>query len=193
MRRGRRAPRARSPSRWPPTSRACCTSGSLTKPNSTARRRTSPCSWQRTARDSSPVSANCCCWPNGSRWLRATNAARWTLYTDLLASAMGPHGRRALHYRAGRWLERAGEPGEALGHYQRAFELAPGAGVAFVALERAARAARQLHVLVDAQRVLAADAGARRGTRPRRRPAQEAAALQLLLRSRRSRRERSKS
>jgi hypothetical protein len=78
------------------------------------------------------------------------------LYTDLLASAMGPHGRRALHYRAGRWLERAGEPGEALGHYQRAFELAPGAGVAFVALERAARAARQLNVLVDAQRVLAA-------------------------------------
>jgi hypothetical protein len=78
------------------------------------------------------------------------------LYTDLLAAAMGPHGRRALHYRAGRWLERAGEPGEALTHYQRAFELAPGAGVAFVALERAARTARQLHVLVDAQRVLAA-------------------------------------
>ena len=78
------------------------------------------------------------------------------LYAELVQLAMGPHGQRALHYRAGRWLERAGEPAEALPHYRAAFELAKGAGVAFHALSRAARAANRLDILVEAQQTLAA-------------------------------------
>jgi tetratricopeptide (TPR) repeat protein len=81
--------------------------------------------------------------------------AALALYADLVAAAMGPHGERALHYRAGRWLERAGEPAEALVYYQRAFALAPGAGVAFHALARVARAAHQLEALIEAQQTLA--------------------------------------
>jgi tetratricopeptide (TPR) repeat protein len=46
-------------------------------------------------------------------------------YESLISDAIGPHGRRALWYRAGRWLERAGRPAEALERYLAAFELEP--------------------------------------------------------------------
>ncbi len=77
------------------------------------------------------------------------------LYETLIEAAIGPHGQRALHYRAGRWLERAGAPKDALRHYLRAFELARGAGVAYKAIERVTRATGQLSTLLDAQEELA--------------------------------------
>ncbi len=78
-----------------------------------------------------------------------------SVYDDLIASSIGPHGQRALHYRAGRWLERAGSPVAALDHYAEAFRLAMGAGVAYKAIARVARATGRLEVLVDAQQGLA--------------------------------------
>jgi tetratricopeptide (TPR) repeat protein len=90
---------------------------------------------------------------------RADRGAALALYEELIAAAMGVHGRRALHYRAGRWLERSGALEQALTHYRRAFDLAKGAGVAFSALERVARAAHRLDTLVEAQLVLASLAG----------------------------------
>jgi hypothetical protein len=45
-------------------------------------------------------------------------------YRQLIAVAVGPHGRRALHYRAGRWLERAQRLDQAMVEYIKAFELA---------------------------------------------------------------------
>jgi hypothetical protein len=61
-----------------------------------------------------------------------------TTYDALIASAIGPHGRRALVYRSGRWLERAGDLGAALERYLEAFRLEPSAGAAFMALARVA-------------------------------------------------------
>lgn len=61
-------------------------------------------------------------------------------YDALIASAIGPHGRRALVYRAGRWLERAGDMDRALERYLEAFRLEPNAGAAFIALGRVAEA-----------------------------------------------------
>lgn len=62
-------------------------------------------------------------------------------YDALLAAAIGPHGRRTLQYRAGRWLENAGRPREALARFLEAFALAPSMGVAYCAAERLAEAA----------------------------------------------------
>jgi len=76
-------------------------------------------------------------------------------YDKLGAAAMGHHGRRALHYRAGRWLERAGNPQRALEKYVDAFDMAPGAGVAFRAIERVARSTGQLTPLVHVYETLA--------------------------------------
>lgn len=76
-------------------------------------------------------------------------------YDKLGAAAMGHHGRRALHYRAGRWLERAGNPQRALEKYVDAFDMAPGAGVAFRAIERVARSTGQLTSLVHVYETLA--------------------------------------
>jgi tetratricopeptide (TPR) repeat protein len=83
---------------------------------------------------------------------RATAVA---LYTDLIDDAIGDHGKRALAYRAGRWLERTGSYDEALAHYTHAFELAKTTGVAFKALERVARASKKLAPLAQAQETLA--------------------------------------
>jgi tetratricopeptide (TPR) repeat protein len=77
------------------------------------------------------------------------------LYADLIEDAIGDHGKRALAYRAGRWLERTGSYDEALAHYTHAFELAKTTGVAYKALERAARASRKLAPLAQAQETLA--------------------------------------
>jgi hypothetical protein len=60
-------------------------------------------------------------------------------YDALIDSAIGPHGRRALVYRAGRWLERAGDLDQALDRYLEAFDLEPNAGAAFIALGRVAQ------------------------------------------------------
>ncbi len=81
------------------------------------------------------------------------------LYADLIADAIGEHGRRALAYRAGRWLERTGSYDEALERYQQAFELARSTGVAYKALERVARASHKLLPLAQAQETLAELAG----------------------------------
>lgn len=80
---------------------------------------------------------------------RRDRSAALGLYSELLVLAVGPHGRRALHYRAGRWLERSGTPEEALVHYQQAFALAPSAGVAFAAIERCARATGRYEALIE--------------------------------------------
>ncbi|HEX7479886.1 MAG TPA: hypothetical protein VF331_18940 [Polyangiales bacterium] len=85
----------------------------------------------------------------------ADRTAALAVYDALIAAAIGPHGQRALHYRAGRWLERSGVPDEALAHYAQAFSLAKGAGVAFKAIERVARETGRLGPLVDAQEALA--------------------------------------
>lgn len=77
------------------------------------------------------------------------------LYTHLIDDAIGDHGKRALAYRAGRWLERTGSYDEALTHYTHAFELAKTTGVAFKALERVARASHKLAPLAQAQETLA--------------------------------------
>jgi len=77
------------------------------------------------------------------------------LYADLIDDAIGDHGKRALAYRAGRWLERTGSYDEALAHYTHAFELAKTTGVAYKALERVARASRKLAPLAQAQETLA--------------------------------------
>jgi len=76
-------------------------------------------------------------------------------YGKLVKAAMGRHGRRALFYRAGRWLERAGQPERALDEYVHAFEMSPGAGVAFRAIERVARATGKLTSLVNVYETLA--------------------------------------
>lgn len=78
-----------------------------------------------------------------------------SLYADLIDDAIGDHGKRALAYRAGRWLERTGSYDEALVHFTHAFELAKTTGVAFKALERVARASRKLAPLAQAQETLA--------------------------------------
>jgi tetratricopeptide (TPR) repeat protein len=77
------------------------------------------------------------------------------LYSELIEGAIGDHGKRALAYRAGRWLERTGSYDEALEQYSRAFELAKTTGVAYKALERVARASRKLLPLAQAQETLA--------------------------------------
>ncbi len=78
-------------------------------------------------------------------------------YDALIDAAIGPHGRRALHYRAGRWLERAGLPEQALERYVKAFEIGRTAGAAFRALERVARQSRRVDRIVPCYELLAGD------------------------------------
>lgn len=78
-------------------------------------------------------------------------------YDALVAAAIGPHGRRALHYRAGRWLERAGLPEQALERYMKAFEIGRTAGAAFRALERVARQSRRVDRIVPCYELLASE------------------------------------
>jgi hypothetical protein len=83
----------------------------------------------------------------------AVNAMRG--YDALIALASGPHGRRALLYRAGRWLERAELLDQALARYEQAFELAPTTGAAFRALSRVARQTGRLERIVPCYERLA--------------------------------------
>jgi tetratricopeptide (TPR) repeat protein len=77
-------------------------------------------------------------------------------YDALLGAAIGPHGRRTLQYRAGRWLENAGRPREALARFLDAFALAPSMGVAYRAAERLAEAAGDHRALERLYATLAA-------------------------------------
>ena len=77
------------------------------------------------------------------------------VYRHLANAAMGIHGRRALLYRAGRWLERAGAPSDALEAVEQAFVLAPSEGAMLTALERLARVAGEHEALVRALDLLA--------------------------------------
>ena len=86
--------------------------------------------------------------------LRDTGAAQRT-YARLRQRAMGPHGRRALSYREGRWLERAGASAEALRAYLHAFEVEPQGGALFASIERLAREQDDLDSLVWAYGQLA--------------------------------------
>ena len=76
-------------------------------------------------------------------------------YDALITASVGPHGRRALHYRTGRWLERAGLPEQALERYLAAFTLAPSGGAPFRALERVARQTRAVERIVPCYERLA--------------------------------------
>jgi hypothetical protein len=103
-------------------------------------------------------------WPSYAEPLlaveRLTLAARdvrcaMDTYDALLAAACGPHGRRALLYRAGRWLEQAGLPDRALERYLAAFELAPTSGAAFKALQRVGRKTGRLERVIPCYELLA--------------------------------------
>lgn len=76
-------------------------------------------------------------------------------YSKLVAAAMGPHGRRALHYRAARWLERLGEQALALEQYVKAFEHAPTDGVIFKSIGRLAHETKRFEPLAAACLTLA--------------------------------------
>jgi len=77
------------------------------------------------------------------------------VYDALIAAAIGPHARRALVYRAGRWLERAGLLEPALARYIDAFGLAPSMGAAFKATLRVARQTGQPERLLPCYEQLA--------------------------------------
>lgn len=79
----------------------------------------------------------------------AVDDARRT-FGFLVDTALGMHGRRALLYRAGRWMERAGEPREALDWYARAFATAPRSGAILHNIERLARETGAMEPLVSA-------------------------------------------
>jgi hypothetical protein len=71
-------------------------------------------------------------------------------YETLAERAMGRHGRRGVRYRQARWLERAGDRESAFVAYRQAFDLAPGEGTVFRALERLAEPLGKVAPLVDA-------------------------------------------
>lgn len=70
-------------------------------------------------------------------------AAALDLYEALIDSSWGMHGRRAIYYRAGRWLERLGDPDGALHQYELAFDICCSQGVVYAAIERCARTTQQ--------------------------------------------------
>lgn len=75
--------------------------------------------------------------------MRQDQPGALALYQALIADAWGTHGKRALHYRAGRWLERSGDPAAALAQYQLAFDVSPTQGVVYAALSRCAHGTHQ--------------------------------------------------
>jgi tetratricopeptide (TPR) repeat protein len=86
------------------------------------------------------------------------------VYRHLADAALGAHGRRAILYRASRFLERAGALTDALAMAEEAFMLAPSEGAVLVALSRYARATGEYEGLLRALVALAAEptSGARR-------------------------------
>ncbi len=80
------------------------------------------------------------------------------VYRHLADSAMGVHGRKAVMYRAGRWLERAGALSEALEALERAFALNPSEGAMLAAIERLSKAAGAPDALVRSLSLLAENA-----------------------------------
>jgi hypothetical protein len=87
------------------------------------------------------------------------------VYRHLADAALGMHGRRAVLYRASRFLERAGALEDALEMAEEAFMLAPSEGAILAALARYARATGAHEGLVRALLALAAEpmSNARRG------------------------------
>jgi hypothetical protein len=87
------------------------------------------------------------------------------VYRHLADAALGMHGRRAVLYRASRFLERAGALEDALATAEEAFMLLPSEGAVLAALARYARATGAYQGLVRALVALAAEpmASARRG------------------------------
>jgi hypothetical protein len=82
-------------------------------------------------------------------------AAAISTYERLADHAVGLHNRRAIFYRAGRWLELAEEPQHALRYHLKSFALSPSTGAAFTAIERLASACSAWSELVDTYRLLA--------------------------------------
>lgn len=82
------------------------------------------------------------------------NAAKQT-YDALIERAAGKQGRRALHYRAGRFLERLNREQEALDRYLTALELAPAPGTILVSIERVAENLKRYDALRDAYCMIA--------------------------------------
>lgn len=80
------------------------------------------------------------------------------VFGELIEQAMGPHGRRALRYRRARWLERAGEPRQALDAYLTAARDASSQGALLSSIERLARANDDCEALVKGQLLLAENA-----------------------------------
>jgi tetratricopeptide (TPR) repeat protein len=81
------------------------------------------------------------------------------VYDRLAEHALGKHGRRALYYRAGRWLEEMGRAEMALAYYGKAFDIAPSRGVLFSAIERLALQLDAPAFLIGAHEALAEVAG----------------------------------
>jgi hypothetical protein len=72
------------------------------------------------------------------------------VYRHLADAALGKHGRRAILYRAARFLERAGALSDALEMAEQAFLLAPSEGAILASLTRYAHATNQYEGLVHA-------------------------------------------
>ncbi len=72
------------------------------------------------------------------------------VYRHLAEAALGKHGRRAILYRAARFLERAGALSDALEMAEQAFLLAPSEGAILASLTRYAHATNQYEGLVHA-------------------------------------------
>ena len=79
------------------------------------------------------------------------------VYDAMVERAAGNHGRRALLYRAGRWLEQAGHTTEALARFAAALALSPSPGVVLNAMARAAIASDDVGPVVDAYLQVAKD------------------------------------
>lgn len=80
------------------------------------------------------------------------------VYRHLADAAMGSHGRRAILYRAARFLERSGALQDALEMAELAFALDPSEGAVLAAIERYAQATSQPEALLRALTTLAAHA-----------------------------------
>ncbi|HYO97419.1 MAG TPA: tetratricopeptide repeat protein, partial [Polyangiaceae bacterium] len=72
------------------------------------------------------------------------------VYAKLAEAALGRYGRRALHYRAARQLERRRAPDRAFEHALLAFEAVPSEGVVFVTLVRLAERTSATSEAIDA-------------------------------------------
>ncbi|MBN1652396.1 MAG: hypothetical protein JXA30_01330 [Deltaproteobacteria bacterium] len=80
------------------------------------------------------------------------------VYDRLIRSSVGPHGRRAMAFRSGRWFELAGLAEEAFKRYLFSFDISPSIGAAFSAARRLAYDLNLLEALLQLDLSLAAAA-----------------------------------